>query len=150
MTIRINWHLPAGGDIEIEHNGLSFDEGLISLVYICLFTDARADTSDEIPDGTDDRRGWCGNSFSDFEWGSKLWLIDREKLTEQVRLRAENYARLAMQPLLRYGYARNAQVIATIPRINWLALTIILTRPDKTELTVEIKKRWEAVENGYI
>ncbi|SAU56527.1 Uncharacterised protein [Klebsiella pneumoniae] len=55
-----------------------------------------------------------------------------------------------MQPLLRYGYARNAQVIATIPRINWLALTIILTRPDKTELTVEIKKRWEAVENGYI
>ncbi|WP_049082577.1 phage GP46 family protein, partial [Klebsiella michiganensis] len=96
------------------------------------------------------RRGWCGNSFSDFEWGSKLWLIDREKLTEEVRLRAENYARLSMQPLLRYGYARNAQVIATIPRINWLALTIILTRPDKTELTVEIKKRWEAVENGYI
>lgn len=36
MTIRINWHLPAGGDIEIEHNGLSFDEGLVSLVYICL------------------------------------------------------------------------------------------------------------------
>ncbi|MDU7531585.1 MAG: phage GP46 family protein, partial [Klebsiella sp.] len=141
---------PAGGDIEIEHNGLSFDEGLVSLVYICLFTDARADTSDEIPDGTDDRRGWCGNSFSDFEWGSKLWLIDREKLTEEVRLRAENYARLAMQPLLRYGYARNAQVTATIPRINWLGLTIILTRPDKTGLTIEIKKRWEAVENGYV
>ncbi|MDU2810833.1 MAG: phage GP46 family protein [Klebsiella michiganensis] len=141
MTIRINWHLPAGGDIEIEHNGLSFDEGLVSLVY-------RADTSDEIPDGTDDRRGWPGNSFSDFEWGSKLWLIDREKLTEEIRMKAENYAQLSMQPLLRYGYARNAKVTATIPRMNWLALNIILTRPDKTQLTVEIKKRWEAVENA--
>ena len=150
MTIRLNWHLPAGADIEIEHNGLSFDEGLVSLVYICLFTDARADASDIIPDGTDDRRGWCGNSYSDFEWGSKLWLLDREKLTEDVRLRAENYARLAMQPLLRNGYARNAQVIATIPRMYVLGLTITLTRPDKTELTVEIKKRWEAIENGNI
>ncbi|SUB71409.1 Phage protein GP46 [Pluralibacter gergoviae] len=89
-------------------------------------------------------------SYSDFEWGSKLWLLDREKLTEEVRLRAENYARLAMQPLLRNGYARNAQVIATIPRMYVLGLTIILTRPDKTELTVEIKKRWEAIENGNI
>ena len=49
MTIRINWHLPAGGDIEIEHNGLSFDEGLVSLVYICLFTDARAIPATKYP-----------------------------------------------------------------------------------------------------
>ncbi|MBP1034367.1 phage GP46 family protein [Serratia fonticola] len=148
MTIQVNWLLPAGGDIEIEHNGLSLDEGLVSLVLICLFTDARADVSDEIPDGTEDRRGWPGDSFSDFEWGSKLWLIDREKLTEEIRLSAENYASLSMQPLLRYGYARKAQVIATIPRPNWLALNIVLTRPDRTALTVEIKKRWEAQENA--
>ncbi|MBH3104295.1 phage GP46 family protein [Serratia grimesii] len=148
MTIKVNWHLPAGGDIEIEHNGLSLDEGLVSLVLICLFTDARADISDALPDGTDDRRGWPGDSFSDFHWGSKLWLIDREKLTEEIRLRAENYATLSLQPLLRSGYARSAQVIATIPRMNWLALSIVLTRPDKTALTVEIKKRWEAMENA--
>ncbi|WP_177951355.1 phage GP46 family protein, partial [Klebsiella grimontii] len=78
----------------------------------------------------------------------KLWLIDREKLTEEIRMRAENYAQLAMQPLLRYGYVRNAKVTATIPRMNWLALNIVLTRPDKTQLTVEIKKRWEAIENA--
>ena len=148
MTIRVNWHLPAGGDIEIEHNGLSSDEGLVSLVLICLFTDARAADSDEIPDGTDDRRGWPGDSFSDFPWGSKLWLIEREKLTEAVRLRAENYANLSMQPLIRYGYARAVQVIATIPRMNWLALSIVLTRPDNSALTVEINKRWEAIANG--
>ncbi|WP_339097193.1 phage GP46 family protein [Pectobacterium brasiliense] len=148
MTISVNWHLPSGGDIEIEHNGLSSDEGLVSLVLICLFTDARAADSDEIPDGTKDRRGWPGDSFSDFPWGSKLWLIEREKLTEAVRLRAENYANLSMQPLIRYGYARAAQVIATIPRMNLLALSIVLTRPNNSALTVEINKRWEAIENG--
>ncbi|MBA5235294.1 phage GP46 family protein [Pectobacterium aroidearum] len=147
MTIRVSWHLPAGGDIEIEHNGLSSDEGLVSLVLICLFTDARAAASDEIPDGTEDRRGWPGDSFSDFSWGSKLWLIEREKLTEAVRLRAENYANLSMQPLIHYGYARATQVIATIPRMNWLALSIVLTRPNNSALTVEINKRW-GVENA--
>lgn len=151
MTIRIKWHLP-GGDIEIEHNGLSSDEGLVSLVYICLFTDARADSSDEIPDGTDDRRGWCGNSFNDFEWGSKLWLLSREKITEDVRLRIENYSRIALEPLIRYGYAKTAQVTATIirQRQGWIALSVILTRPDKSEMTVEIKQRWETIENGDI
>ncbi|MEQ9865068.1 phage GP46 family protein [Pectobacterium aroidearum] len=148
MTIRVRWHLPEGGDIEIEHNGLSSDEGLVSLVLICLFTDARAADSDEIPDGTEDRRGWPGDSFSDFPWGSKLWLIEREKLTEAVRMRAENYANLSMQPLIRYGYTRAAQVIATIPRMNWLSLSIVLTRPNNSALTVEINKRWEAIENG--
>lgn len=147
MTISVNWHLPAGGDIEIEHNGFSSDEGLVSLVLICLFTDARAAESDEIPDGTDDRRGWPGDSFSDFPWGSKLWLIEREKLTEAVRLRAENYATLSMQPLINYGYVRTATVIATIQRINWLAMSVVLTRPNNSALTVEINKRWE-VENA--
>ncbi|MGK3641430.1 hypothetical protein ACSLPG_36930, partial [Escherichia coli] len=39
---------------------------------------------------------------------------EREKLTEDVRLRVEDYARLSMQPLLRAGYARNATVTARI------------------------------------
>lgn len=42
-------------------------KGLLLLILICLFTDAKAKTSDEIPDGTDDRRGWPGDSFSEFE-----------------------------------------------------------------------------------
>lgn len=148
MTIRINWHLPAGGDIEVTHNGLSSDEGLVTLVLICLFTDAPAADSDVIPDGTDDRRGWPGDSFSDFSWGSKLWLLDREKLTESVRLRVENYASLAMQPLLQTGYARTAQVTAVIVSSERIDFTVILTRPDKSTLTVDIKKRWEALDHA--
>ncbi|HID8084408.1 TPA: phage GP46 family protein [Serratia marcescens] len=148
MTIRINWHLPAGGDIEVTHNGLSSDEGLVTLVLICLFTDARAEESDILPDGTDDRRGWPGDSFSDFQWGSKLWLLAREKLTESVRLRVENYASLAMQPLLQTGYARSAQVTATVVSSERIDFSVVLARPGKSALTVEIKKRWEALDHA--
>lgn len=148
MTIRINWHLPAGGDIEVTHNGLSSDEGLVTLVLICLFTDARAEESDIFPDGTDDRRGWPGDSFSDFQWGSKLWLLAREKLTESVRLRVENYASLAMQPLLQTGYARSAQVTATVVSSERIDFSVVLARPGKSALTVEIKKRWEALDHA--
>ncbi|MFV2276116.1 phage GP46 family protein, partial [Escherichia coli] len=55
-----------------------------------------------------------GDTYSDFSWGSRLWLLEREKLTEDVSLRVEDYARLSMQPLLRAGYARNAAVTARI------------------------------------
>jgi len=148
MTIRINWHLPAGGDIEVTHNGLSSDEGLVTLVLICLFTDVQASDSDVIPDGTDDRRGWPGDSFSDFSWGSKLWLLDSEKLTESVRLRVENYASMAMQPLLQNGYARTVLVSAAIVSSERINFSVVLARPGKADLTVEIKKRWEALNHA--
>ncbi|HBC0574858.1 phage GP46 family protein [Serratia marcescens] len=148
MTVKINWHHPQGGDIEVTNNGLSSDEGLVTLVLICLFTDARAKESDIIPDGTDDRRGWPGDSFSDDEWGSRLWLLEREKLTESVRLLVENYARLSMQPLINAGYAKTAHVTAIIPQPGWISFSVVLARPNKTALTVEIKKRWEALENA--
>ncbi|HFV5416512.1 TPA: phage GP46 family protein, partial [Escherichia coli] len=52
------------GDITVTHNGLSRDEGLVTQVLICLFTDARADDDDVIPDGSGDPRGWPGDTYS--------------------------------------------------------------------------------------
>jgi phage gp46-like protein len=80
--------------------------------------------------------------------GAKLWLLDREKLTEAVRQRVEDYASLAMQPLLRAGYARTASVTAVISGADRINFIVILSRPDKTQLRVEISKRWEATEHA--
>lgn len=149
MTIGLTWkNLLSSGDITVTHDGLSTDDGLITLLLICLFTDARADTDDVIPDGTTDQRGWPGDTFSDFSWGSKLWLLEREKLTESVRLRVEDYALLAMKPLLREGYASSADIRAAIRAPDRIDLTVSLTRPDRTHLTLEISKRWEATTNA--
>lgn len=83
-----------------------------------------------------------------FRGVSRLWLLEREKLTEDVRLRVEDYARLSMQPLLRAGYARNATVTARIIVPDCIAFQVVLTRPDKTTLTIEITRRWEATINA--
>lgn len=149
MTIGLSWkNLLSRGDITIQHDGLSLDDGLVTLVLICLFTDARADINDEIPDGSDDARGWPGDTYSEFPWGSKLWLLERQKLTESVRQRVENYARLAMQPLLRAGYARTASVEATIASMDRINFIVTLTRPDKSVLTIQLSRRWEATTNA--
>lgn len=149
MTIGMTWNNALScGDLTVTHDGLSLDEGLVSMVIICLFTDARASSDDIIPDGTDDPRGWPGDTFSDSPWGSKLWLLDREKLTEDVRQRVADYASLAIQPLLRAGYVRNARITARISRPDRIIFTVILTRPDKTLLRIEMNKRWEATINA--
>ncbi|HEO8445156.1 TPA: phage GP46 family protein [Yersinia enterocolitica] len=149
MTIGLSWkNLLSRGDITVQHDGLSLDDGLVTLVLICLFTDARADADDEIPDGTGDPRGWPGDTFSDSPWGSKLWLLEREKLTEAVRLRVEDYATLSMQPLLRAGYARTASVTAIIAASDRINFIVELIRPDKSALTIQLSRRWEATANG--
>ncbi|ELM3734793.1 phage GP46 family protein [Edwardsiella piscicida] len=149
MTIGLTWkNLLSRGDITIQHDGLSLDDGLVTLVLICLFTDARADVDDEIPDGSGDPRGWPGDTFSDSPWGSKLWLLEREKLTESVRQRVEDYARLSMQPLLRAGYARSADVGASIASFDRINFIVVLIRPDKSQLTIQLSRRWEATVNA--
>ncbi|UCQ39658.1 phage GP46 family protein [Edwardsiella piscicida] len=149
MTIGLTWkNLLSRGDITIQHDGLSLDDGLVTLVLICLFTDARADADDEIPDGSGDPRGWPGDTFSDSPWGSKLWLLEREKLTESVRQRVEDYARLSMQPLLRAGYARSADVVASIASFDRINFIVVLIRPDKSQLTIQLSRRWEATVNA--
>lgn len=149
MTIGLSWqNLLSCGDITIQHDGLSLDDGLVTLVLICLFTDSRADADDEIPDGSGDPRGWPGDTFSDSPWGSKLWLLEREKLTESVRLRVEDYARLSLQPLLRAGYTRTADITATIVATDRINFAVALTRPDKSLLTIQLSRRWEATANA--
>ncbi len=144
MTARIYWQYPDGGDIQITGGAVQQDSGLSSLVYLCLFTDSRANDSDEIPDGTTDRRGWPGDTYVDTEWGSRLWLLEREKLTNEVRRRAVDYATEALNKLKAAGYIKAVSVTGTIPKLNTLVLTIELTKPNGSTLSLTVSRRWEA------
>lgn len=59
---------------------------LNNAINISLFTDARADDDDVIPDDSQDKRGYWGDI--DLEesqsLGSKLWLLKRSKLTQDT------------------------------------------------------------------
>jgi phage gp46-like protein len=90
-------------DFGIENNDLSTEEGLRTAVIWSLFTDRRAELGDVLPDGETDRRGWFGDVFPTVpgdKWGSRLWLLSREKITAETLARGETYALEALQWLV--------------------------------------------------
>lgn len=144
-TIAINAIMSNHSNVVIEGNTSS---SVAMLVLISLFTDSRANKSDTLPDGTNDLRGWPGDTFSDTPWGSKLWLLYREKLTTDVRNRAVKYAEDALAwMLVDYGNGRMATkvtVTGSIPRFQTLALTIVITKPDGNEISLTVSRLWQS------
>lgn len=87
----------------IDNQMLKCTNPLYTCILLCLFTDKRAIDGMEIPDGTDDKRGWFGDSVlldGEFEIGSWLWILDRAVLNDETELKAHDYTLDALQPLL--------------------------------------------------
>ncbi|AWX98569.1 hypothetical protein A8139_00675 [Marinomonas primoryensis] len=138
--------------LNIIIDGDLVDSGVAELVLISLFTDSRASQSDELPDGSSDLRGWPGDTYSATPWGGKLWLLKREKLTSDVKNLAVKYAENAFAWMLSDDgngiMAKAVSVAGSIPRINTLALTISITKPDNRTMTVSVSQRWDAQLGG--
>ena len=104
-------HASAPGDFRAE-------QGLATQVLICLMTDRRVEPS-ELPAGVENR-GWIGDSFGIAEGetpiGSKLWLLRRTALYEGIEIKAQDYAREALQPLIGQGAVARIDVTATANR----------------------------------
>lgn len=121
----------------VNPGGLVAQQAITTAVIICLQTDKRADLT-ELRDG-DVNRGWPGDAFDmepdDVPLGSKLWLLRRSALDEDIELRAADYAREAIQPLLDQGVAVRADVSATATRAgNRLDLDVGLYGRDGANL----------------
>ncbi len=82
-------------DFSILEND-SIDETLVSAILISLFTDKRV-TEDETDQS--DKRGYWG----DEDLGSKLWLLDRENISDSTRTKAKEYTEEALQWLTEDG-----------------------------------------------
>ena len=98
-----------------------------------LFTDARAGDDDRLPDDGADRRGWWGNAFSPVagrELGSKLWLLNREKLTAATVERGRAYAAAALAWLKQDGIVSALSVQATAIDNQMLAIAVTVDRPE--------------------
>lgn len=76
-------------------------------ILVSLGSDRRAAADDILPTDPSPlnqptswsaRRGWWGDALdrNSRRIGSRLWLLDREKATEQVRLRAQSYVAEAL------------------------------------------------------
>jgi len=135
------------GDLVVSGGDLANDPTLSTACFISLFSDGRADVDEPSltsPD-TNDLRGWWGArllpSDTDDDFGSLLWLLERQKITSEVLNRAREVTEDALSWLSEDGIAE--EVVATVSRLDFdrLLIAVEITRGAATEFA----EVWEGV-----
>lgn len=142
-------------DIEFKDNDLVNEDGLETAVLISVFTDARAADDDPLPDALHgDKRGWWGdktlNDPND-QTGSKLWLLNRSKVTNQVMRKAKRHIENALEWMKDDGIAVKIEVLVERLTINiqeTMAFKVILHKTDGSKESILFSDRWEAQLNA--
>jgi len=127
MDIALKQDETLGFDVLINGPDLQSDSGLRIAIIISLFTDRFFDSDNNLPDGTDNRCGWWADEFSSIQGdmiGSLLWLLNREKQTDQVLRRGREYALSALQWLLNDKVASQLEVEAEWVKKNTLGILV--------------------------
>lgn len=148
--VRSCW-IDFGADYSATALGLDEDNGLETAIVISLFSDRRARPDDVLPDGSDDRRGWWGDSVAAQDGdriGSRLWLLAREKQLVSVLARSRDYAREALQWLVDDGVARDVQITAEIIRQGVLGLDVTVLRATGGPVRFRFETFWKGSSNA--
>lgn len=133
-------------DMMLDAGALATDDGLRTAVTISIFTDARASTEDDLPVAGGDRRGWWGDALAPVAGdvtGSKLWLLERSKITPDVVVRARDCIAAALAWLVEDKVAASVDVEVSVLRPQTLAFLVTITRPTGGRL------RFDYVWNAY-
>jgi phage gp46-like protein len=133
------------GDWQIQGAGLLSGNDLDTAVLISLFTDRTAEPSDVIPDGTTNPRGWWGDLGEDYPIGSRLWLLDRSKETNQVLQAAQNYITEALQWMLDDGVVANFDIVTEWTRPGMLGAQIAAYQQDGTKVALKYSWAWSGL-----
>jgi phage gp46-like protein len=155
--IALQW-IDGEGDTRVNGADLLLDEGLETAVILSLFCDARAESSDVLPDGETHRRGWWGDQFStaiNDRTGSKLWMLWREKRVAATARRAQQYGEESLAWMKDDGIAESVSVAAFFESIAVLTgsaarpyeyalvLEVRITKPDGTRESFRFAKQWQ-------
>lgn len=108
---------------------------LRALVEASIFSWARAQPGDVLPstrDGKRDRRGWwCEAQSGDYPidaFGSRLWLLERAKLTSETVRLARSYIEEALAWLVEDGIAEAVAVEVQRQGRGGLSMAVTVTR----------------------
>lgn len=137
--------LNARGDWVLVGSQLQTGSDLQTAVLISLFTDRQATTDDVIPDGSGDPRGWVGDLGSDFPIGSRLWLLDRSKQTNDVLSKARDYCTEALQWLIDDGVVAKFTVLTEWTKPAMLGIQIVAYKQDGTTVPMNFSSAWNGV-----
>lgn len=118
------------GDWVLAGADLLTGSDLATAMLISVFSDAMAAPDDVIPDGSGDPRGWWGDQFDpDVPTGSKLWLLDRAKQTQDTLNRAYAYLAESLQWLVDDGVVARFDISVEWVRTSFLGAQIVAYAP---------------------
>ena len=135
-------------DIVVDTPFGTLDEAqeLLTSVINSLFTWRRANPDDVVDGST--RYGWWGDTYAEQvgdRVGSRLWLLQREKLTDETLARAQVYAEEALQWMSEDQVADSVQVEVRRLGIESALITVSVIRGGELK-TFEIP--WREVIDG--
>lgn len=113
-------------DLVVTSEDLARDHGLVSAIYVSLFSDGRAPAG-ELEPGEDPRGWWAEGSE---RYGSLLWRIERAKASTETAERARQAASDALAWVIEERIARAVDVEAAYVSRGLLRLSLRIHRGD--------------------
>jgi len=139
-------------------NGLLDErQELANYVKVALMTDALSDPDEIRPDpDSDDRRGWWADMEAQPIWngwmiGTKNWLLTRAKISDAYSwegdtiIRAENYTRDAVNPLLKMKMCSAVYVKGERVGRDRIDVRVILFRGPLVAVDLLFQDLWAAI-----
>lgn len=117
---------------------------LVQATLISLFSWRKSNDDDGV--NIPNRQGWWGDTFAsetNDRIGSRLWLLRREKLTDDVVARAREYAKESLQWMIDDALA-SAVNVSTDRENNRLNMSVEIVRPgDAQSIQARFQNLWE-------
>lgn len=124
-------------------SGVGSELSIERLVFVSVMSDARLNDDETPTDGTGDRRGWWGDTYSDRpdNTGSRIWhLLSRAGVTARE---FEDAVRAALQWMVTDRLCSGIVPVATI-RANRVSITVDVTLNSGELLTIPFPDLWSA------
>jgi len=123
---------------------------LVTAVAVALFTHRTAEADDPLPHFAADRRGWwadfdAGEIYGATPIGSRLWLLSREKQTDETRARAAQYIREALDPFVEMRLVERYDLAVDWFAFERLGAEITFYRGPKESIAVRFEKLWDEI-----
>ena len=117
---------------------------LAQAVLISLFSWRKSAADDGVK--APDRQGWWGDTFAVVDGdriGSRLWLLQRQKVLPATLKRAEAYAREALEWLTDDAVVSRVEVTAERGGVDQLTLSVVCFKPNDTQaLAARFQNVW--------
>lgn len=134
---RGDWTL-SGADLQGNHD-------LVSAVLISLFTDRVANVDDAIPDGSNDPRGWWADGGQQYPIGSRLWLLQRSKQTDETASKARDFIAEALQWMIDDGAVVRFDIGTEWVKPGQLGAAVIAYRKDGSSVAMKFASVWQGI-----